>query len=182
MFGVRCWVFGDEVDAGVDPTPSVRHAPFPSMAAQTTTSRDGDPVKQFSVYTENRVGRLFDLTTLLKAHNVHIMAITTLDTTESAIVRLVVDDPDKARELMVNNDFPYTECDVVAVEIEGEADLKAVLSALLEAEINIHYVYSFIKRPEGKAALLFNIEDADIAAQSLTKRGLKVLSQRDISR
>ena len=55
-------------------------------------------------------------------------------------------------------------------------------NALLEAEINIHYVYSFIKRPEGKAALLFNIEDADIAVQSLTKRGLKVLSQRDISR
>ena len=71
---------------------------------------------------------------------------------------------------------------MTAVEIDGEADLKAVLSALLEAEINIHYVYSFIKRPEGKSALLLNIEDADIAAQSLTKRGLKVLSQRDISR
>jgi hypothetical protein len=152
------------------------------MASSTTTSRDGDPVKQFSVYTENRVGRLFDLTTLLKTHNVHIMAITTIDTTESAIVRLVVDDPDKARELMVNNDFPYTECDVTAVEIDGEADLKAVLSALLEAEINIHYVYSFINRPKGKSALLLNIEDADIAAQSLTKRGLKVLFQRDISR
>jgi len=71
---------------------------------------------------------------------------------------------------------------VTAVEISGEADLKAVLSALLEAEINIHYVYSFIKRPEGKSALLFHIEDADIAAQSLTKCGLKVLSQRDIAR
>jgi hypothetical protein len=152
------------------------------MAAQTSTSLPGDPVKQFSVYTENRVGRLFDLTTLLKTHNVHIMAITTLDTTESAIVRLVVDDPDKARELMVNNDFPYTECDLTAVEISDEGDLKAVLCALLEAEVNIHYVYSFIKRPDGKSALAFNIEDADIATQSLVKRGFKVLSQRDISR
>jgi hypothetical protein len=152
------------------------------MAAQTRTSASGDTVKQFSVYTENRVGRLFDLTTLFKTHDVHIMAITTIDTTESAIVRLIVDDPDKARELMVNNDFPYTECAVTAVEIDGEADLKAVLSALLEAEINIHYVYSFIKRPGDKSALVLNIEDADIAAQSLTKRGIKVLSQRDISR
>ncbi|MGA3006793.1 MAG: acetolactate synthase [Opitutaceae bacterium] len=152
------------------------------MAVPTTTSLSGDPVKQFSVYTENRVGRLFDLTTLLKAHNVHIVAFITLDTTDSAIVRIIVDDPDKTRELLINNDFPYTECDVTVVEIGGEADLKAVLSAFLEAEINIHYVYSFIKRPEGKSALAFNIEDADIAAQSLSKRGLKVLSQRDISR
>ena len=152
------------------------------MAAPTSKSLSGDPVKQFSVYTENRVGRLFDLATLFATHNVHIMAITTLDTTDSAIVRLIVDDPDRARELMVNNDFPYTESDILTVEIAETADLKTVLSILFEVEINIHYVYSFLKRPEGKSALALNIEDPDIAAQALAKRGIKVLSQRDISR
>ena len=152
------------------------------MAAATSTSLATDPVKQFSVFTANRVGRLFDLTALLKNNNVHVMAITVLDTTDSAIVRLVVDDPDKARELMVNNDFPYTECDVLAVEIKDEADLKDVLASLLEAEINIHYVYSFIKRPEGNAALAINAEDTDVAAQTLATHGFKVLTQRDISR
>jgi hypothetical protein len=146
------------------------------------TSIASDPVKQFSVFAENRVGRLYDLTALLKKHNVHIMAITTLDTTDSTILRLVVDDPDKAREIMVNNDFPYSECDVLAVEISDEGDLNTVLSALFEAEINIHYIYSFIKRPEGKCALALNIEDADVAAQCLSNRGFKVLTQRDISR
>ncbi len=141
-----------------------------------------DPVKQFSVFTENRVGRLSDLTTLLKANDVHIMALTVLDFTDTTILRLVVDDNDKARELMVNNDFPYTECDVVAVEINDEADLKEVLAALLEAEINIHYVYSFIKRPEGRAALVLNIEDPDVAAQSLNNHGFRVLTQSDIAR
>ena len=146
------------------------------------TSNASDPVKQFSVFAENRVGRLYDLTVLLKTHNVHIMAVTTLDTTDSTILRVIVDDPDKARELMINNDFPYSECDVLAVEITDESELNNVLSALFEAEINIHYVYSFIKRPEGKSALALNIEDADVAAQSLGKRGFKVLTQRDISR
>ena len=141
-----------------------------------------DPVKQFSVFAENRVGRLYDLTALLKNNNVHVMALTVLDTTDSSILRLIVDDPDKARELMINNDFPYTEVDVLAVEISDESELKDVLAALLEAEINIHYVYSFIKRPEGKSALAFNIEDADVAAQSLNSRGVKILTQRDISR
>ena len=141
-----------------------------------------DPVKQFSVFTENRVGRLSDLTSLFKANDVHVVALTVLDFTDTTILRFVVDDNDKARELMVNNDFPYTECDVVAVEINDEADLKEVLAALLEAEINIHYVYSFIKRPEGRSALVLNIEDPDVAAQSLNNHGFKVLTQSDIAR
>jgi hypothetical protein len=141
-----------------------------------------DPVKQFSVFTENRVGRLSDLTSLLKTNDVHIMALTVLDFTDTTILRLVVDDNDKARELMVNNDFPYTECEVLVVEINDEGDLREVLAALLEAEINIHYVYSFIKRPDGKSALVLNIEDQDVAAQSLNNHGFKVLTQSDIAR
>jgi len=141
-----------------------------------------DPVRQFSVFAENRVGRLFDLTSMLKSQQVHIMAITVLDTTDSAIVRLIVDDPDKARELMVNNDFPYTECRVLAVELEDESDLREILAALFEAEINIRYIYSFIKRPGGKCAVVINAEDDDVAAQALSRRKFKVLTQRDISR
>ncbi len=141
-----------------------------------------DPVKQFSVFAENRVGRLYDLTKLLKENNVHVIAVTVLDTTDSSILRLIVDDPEKARELMINNDFPYTECTVLAVEIRDESDLQGVLAALLEAEINIHYIYSFIKRPEGKSALVLNIEDMDVAAHALGTRGYKTISQSDISR
>jgi hypothetical protein len=147
-----------------------------------TSSASNDPVKQFSVFTENRVGRLHELTALLKQNDVHVMAITVLDTVDSAIVRLVVDDPDKARELMVNNDFPYTETSLLAIEITDESDLKGVLAALVEAEINIHYIYSFIKRPAGKSALAISVEDADIAAQAISRRGFTVLNQSDISR
>jgi hypothetical protein len=154
---------------------------FTSMAGLNTTNAV-DPVKQFSVFAENRVGRLFDLTSLLKEHNVHIMALTVLDTTDSAIMRMIVDDPDKARELMVNNDFPYVECEVLAVEVPNEAHLKSVLAALLEAEINLHYVYSFLKRPGDKLALVLNVEEAETAAQALNGRGFKVLTHHDIAR
>lgn len=152
------------------------------MAEESSTAIATDPVKQFSVFAENRVGRLYDFTALLKQHNVHVMAMSVLDTTDSAIMRVVVDDPEKARELMIANAFPYAETEILAVEITDESDLKGVLSALLEAEINIHYLYSFIKRPEGKAALAINAEDIDIAAQSVNRRGFRVLTQRDISR
>jgi len=151
------------------------------MAAQTSTSSN-DPVKQFSVFVENRVGRLHDLTGVLKFNNVHVIAITVLDSTDSAIVRFIVDDPDKAVELMINNDYPYTECDVLAVEIADESELKGVLDAMFEAEINVHYIYSFIKRPDLKSALALNVEDPDVAAQALSQRGFRVLTQHDIAR
>lgn len=151
------------------------------MAAQIATTPN-DPVRQFSVFAENRLGRLHDLTSLFKEHHVHIMGITVMDMTDSAIVRCIVDDPDQARELMINNDFPYVECDVLAVEITDESELKGVLAALFEAEINVHYVYSFIKRPEGRAGLAIKTEDDEIAAQAMGKRGFRMLTQRDISR
>jgi hypothetical protein len=151
------------------------------MTAQTSTTPK-DPVKQFSVFAENRVGRLYDLTSVLKSNNVHVIAITVLDTTDSSIIRFVVDDPDKARELMVSNDFPYGECNVLAVEIGDESEMSAILAALLEAEINIHYIYSFIKRPGDRSALAINAEDPETAAQALANRGFRILQQSDISR
>lgn len=151
------------------------------MATKTSITPPA-PVRQFSVFAENRLGRLYDLIGLLKKHNVHVMAITVLDTTDSAIVRFVVDDPDRTRELLVNNDFPYVECSVLAVEIADESQLQGILAALFEAEINIHYIYSFLKRPDGKCAVAINAEDDEVAAQALSTCGLRVLSQRDISR
>ena len=147
-----------------------------------STSIARDPVKQFSVFAENRVGRLYDLTNVLNSHNVHIIALTVLDTTDSAIFRIIVDDPDRARELLINNDLPFTETTVLALEFSGEHRVKHVLAALLEAEINIHYVYSFLIRPMDRAGLVISAEDIDVAAQALNHSGFRVLTQADISR
>jgi len=152
------------------------------MASAPGTSIAADPVRQFSVFAENRVGRLNELISLLNVNEVHVMALTVLDTIDTAIIRFVVDDMEKARELMGAHGFAYHETEILAVEIGLEADIKGVLSALLEAEVNIHYIYSFVKRPEGRGALVLNVEDPDVAAQSLNHRGFKVLTQRDIAR
>lgn len=150
--------------------------------SDTATPIAVDPVKQFSVFIPNRVGKLYDLSVLFAKHNVHIMAMTTLDTTDCAIDRLIVDDPDRARDLMATNKFSFTECDVIAVQITEESQLREVLKILLTVEINIHYLYAFLVRPEGKSALALNVEDTDLATSALNTRGFKVLTQRDISR
>jgi hypothetical protein len=150
--------------------------------SDTATPVAADPVRQFSVFIPNRVGQLYDLTALLAKHNVHIMAMTTLDTTDCAIDRLIVDDPDRARELMAATNFAFTECDVLAVEITDESQLKGVLGALLTVEVNIHYLYAFLVRPEGKSAVALNVDDTDLATSALNTAGFAVLNQRDISR
>ncbi len=141
-----------------------------------------DPVKQLSIFMENKVGRLSDIFRLFDASAIHVMALTTLDTTDCAITRVVVDDPQKAKELLWEHEVAFSESEVLAVEIAGEHDVNRVLTSLLQTEINIHYIYAFVSRPNGRSALAMSIEDIDLAVHILNTHNIRVLSQRDISR
>ena len=152
------------------------------MTEQTIQARGGDPVKQFSVFTANRLGRLYDLSKLLGTHNVHVLALTVLDTTDSSILRLVVDDPEKARGLLHEHGFAFTESHVLVVEVDSAMALNGLMSALLEAELNINYLYSFIPHPRGKSLLALSMEDNEMAAHVLHHHQFRVLNQSDISR
>ena len=149
--------------------------------AETTKARRSDQVVQFSVFTPNRLGRLHDLIRLFTARNVHVLALMVLDTTDSAIIRLVVDDPDRARELLVHEGFPFTESYLVTVEVDPTS-LTRLMAALLEAELNINYLYSFIPQPQGKSIVALSVEDNNLAEQALRRHQFRTLRQSDISR
>jgi len=152
------------------------------MAEKTARGGRVERVRQFSVFTANRLGRLHDLIALLGSREVHVLALTVLDTTDSAIIRLVVDDPDAARELLVEQGFAFTESDLVVVEVDSATELGRLMAASLEAELNINYLYSFITHPQGKSMLALSIEDNEVAEQVLRKHQFRVLKQSDISR
>jgi hypothetical protein len=151
------------------------------MPTETTRAGRPDPVTQFSIFTPNRLGRLHDLISLLGTQGVHILALMVLDTTDSAIIRLVVDDPERARGLLVREGFPFTESRLVVVEV-NPTDLNRLMAALLEAELNINYLYSFIPHPEGKSLLALSMEDNDLAEQALHRQRFRTLRQTDVSR
>jgi hypothetical protein len=153
-----------------------------ASAAKAIPAREPNAVKQFSVFTANRLGRLHDLVALLASHNVHVLAVTILDTTDSAIIRLVTDDPDQARELLRMNEFAFTESNLLVVELASATELGGLMSALLEAEININYMYSFIPHPQGKSMLALSMEDYDMAEKVLARHQFRVLRQADVSR
>ena len=152
------------------------------MSVSTISARESDLVRQFSVFTANRLGRLHDLIALLSSHNVHVLALTILDTTDSAIIRIVTDDPERARELLRENDFPFNESDLLVVQFDSATDLNKLMTALLEAEINVNYLYSFIPHPQGKSMLALSMEDNEIAQKVLQRHQFRILKQSDISR
>jgi len=110
-----------------------------------------------------------------------VLALMVLDTTDSSIIRVVVDDPDSARELLQREAFPFTESKLVVVEV-SPTDLRGLMSALLEAELNINYLYSFIPHPEGKSVIGLSVEDNELAEQTLRRHQFRTLHQSDISR
>lgn len=153
------------------------------MPEQTIEGLRADPVQQFSVFTPNKLGRLHDLIALFGRHQVHVLALTVLDTTDSAVLRLVVDDPDRARALLAEQGFPFTQTEVVVVvEVDSDTKLQGVLTALIEAEININYLYSFIILPGFRSLLALSLEDREVATQALQRHQFKVLNQSDLSR
>jgi hypothetical protein len=152
------------------------------MASTLTRKSRGGIVQQFSVFAENKVGRLNDLISLLAGKDVHVLAVCLVDTTDSTIIRLVVDYPEVAAPLLTQNGFAHSKVEVLAVEIETEAQLKHVTCALVQAEINIHYIYPFLMRPHGKTGLVIHLEDHELAVDVLKRNQLTVLSQTDLAR
>jgi len=140
------------------------------------------PVIQFSIHADNKVGRLNELVGLLSVHEVHIVALSILDTTDSSIIRIIVDYPEEAQKLLIEHQFSFVQSELVAVELASEAQIKTVTCALVQAEINIHYIYPFLIRPNGRYALAISLEDNDLAADTLQRHQLAIIGQGDIAR
>lgn len=152
------------------------------MAATTLQHPGAEPVIQFSLFVANKLGRIHDLSSLLTQQGIHILALTVLDTTDSAILRLVVDDPGKTRDLLTEQGFSFTETPILVAEVDVETRLGVALAALLEAEINIHYIYAFMALPAGRPLLALNLEYPEVAAEALRRHQIRVLNQADLSR
>lgn len=150
---------------------------------QIAEKLDGPIVRQFSVFLSNKVGALLDIVKMLNEQNVVVLALNVQDSADSAIVRLVVSDPEQVQELFAIHDIPFSTCELVVAELkEGASQLGKVLVGLLMAEVNLHGSYSLLSRPRGNAALALHVEDNECASAVLRSHGFRILSQADISR
>jgi len=153
------------------------------MSAAITEKRSSPLVRQFSVFLQNKVGALLEIVKLLNENNIVVLALSIQDSSESAIGRMIVSDPERTSELFEENDIPHSDCVMMVVELEeGPGDLANVLAALLMAEVNIFFSYPLLIRPRGKAILALHLDDIECATSVLLGEGFKLLTQGDLSR
>jgi hypothetical protein len=156
---------------------------MPFESSQTTEKLGGTRVTQFSIFLSNRVGALLHVVKLLNEQHVHVLAVNVQDSADTAIVRVVVSDPESVQTLFLENAVPFSVCDLVVVELkEGATELGRLLAALLAAECNIFGSYALLTRPRGRTALALHVEDNDCAVSVLQSQQFTILGQSDISR
>ena len=138
-------------------------------------------IRQFTVFLENRVGRLGMLVRALEEGVSKIVAISIEESADSALVRLICSEPDRGRAVLQEAGFSFSESEVLAVELprRNKQPLIAICSALLAAEINIHYAYPLLTRPRGPALALY-VEDPTLAAQLLIRKGFTLIGESDL--
>jgi hypothetical protein len=111
-----------------------------------------------------------------------IVAMTVIDSSDCAIIRMVPADPERAYEIFKQADLPFSESDLLVVTLpEGTQPLLQICRALLEAEISIHYTYPLLLGHLGKGALAIHVEDIDTAAAHLQQNCFSLLSENDLS-
>lgn len=146
--------------------------------------REVQKIYQLSVFLENRVGVLLQLSKLLDLSGLHICAVSIVDTADTAIVRLVVDNVAKAKRILKERGLSCYETELIGVQLPlGEGiDISSVLGILLRAEINIHYVYALIIRIDDRPVLALHVDHPDLAARILLEHGLEIVGQDEIRR
>ncbi|MBZ3935419.1 ACT domain-containing protein [Methanimicrococcus blatticola] len=137
-------------------------------------------IKQISLFSENKPGRLAKIADVLGKENINIRAFTIAESGDFGIVRLVVDHPDQAHDVLKREGFTVSETDVVGIEINDEpGSMKDVAELFAEGNINIDYAYAFIGRNQ-KAVLIVRVSDLESALSFLKTKGVSLLEINDL--
>lgn len=134
-------------------------------------------VEQISVFLENKAGRLAEVTRILSEAGVNIRALSLADTSDFGILRLIVNDNNKAKEVLRAHGFTVGKTDVVAVEVEDRpGGLCKILDILDEAGVNVEYMYAFVQQSGDNAVIIFRFDNLDEAVRILTEKGVTVIN------
>ena len=137
-------------------------------------------LEQLSIFLENRVGRLAEITGTLKNSGVDMKAISLADTSEFGILRLIVDKHDIAKAALKEKGYTVGSTSVVAVEVpHTPGGLDSIVQMLGEGGINIEYMYGF-PLMEKRAIMVFRMDNTEKALEVFQKRGIHVLSNEDV--
>ena len=138
-------------------------------------------VEQISVFLENKSGRLAEVTELLADNGINLRALSLADTADFGILRLIVNDIDKAKSVLKSGGFTVGRTEVLAVEVpDRPGGMAGILAVLGENSINVEYMYAFVQKEGEHAVIIFRFDDLDAAISALQAKGVRILSSQEV--
>ena len=133
-------------------------------------------IHQLSLFLENQPGKAVEPCRLLARAGVNIRTLTIADTQQFGILRLIVSDWEKGRELLQQAGYVVNVTEVVAVEVDDRpGGLASLLETLAASGVNIEYMYAFTFGRENRAVMVFRFDRTDEAIEHLRAAGVNVL-------
>jgi hypothetical protein len=133
-------------------------------------------IKQISVFLENKSGRLVRVAQVLGDAKINIRGLSIADTADFGILRIIVDQPDKAIVELKDKGIMATVTEVIAMEVpDNPGGLATILSYMQDAGINIEYIYSFIEKPTNNALIMMRVEKIPDAIAVLEKHNIPIV-------
>lgn len=155
------------------------HGDFPGPS--TMRGRGWPSLRQFIVFLENRVGRLHDLLRHVERYDLKVMGLCIVDSADFAVVRIILHDTERARELFMRSKFTVIESDILGVVLpDSYQPFLDVFSALMSAEINISYAYPILYRRDNHGALALHVDNLDQGCHVLQSKGCTLVTEDDL--
>ncbi|MDR1159387.1 MAG: ACT domain-containing protein [Syntrophomonadaceae bacterium] len=132
--------------------------------------------KQISIFLENKSGKLSQATRVLGDAGINIRAFTIADTSDFGILRIIVNDPDRANTILKTQNFTVSVTEVIAVQLpDTPGSLADIIEAISQENLNIEYLYAFVGSNSSDALVIFKVDDIEKAKNALRKKDIKYL-------
>ena len=138
-------------------------------------------VTQVSVFLENKPGHLQNILKILANEDINIITLTIAETSDFGILRMIVNKPEKARDILKSHQITCSVTDVLGIEIDDKpGSLYTALDTFARHDLNIEYMYAFTEKINDKAVMIFRFDDIEAAKGALKEAGYNIVRKIDI--
>ncbi len=137
-------------------------------------------IKQISLFLENKKGRLAHVCRAMGEEGINIRALSIADTTDFGVLRLIVDDPQKAEAQLKARGFSVTITDVVGIKVaDRPGGLAEALDFLDDADVSVEYMYAFLGKCGDQAMVILRLNDTAKGLTVLTNSGIEIMEEAE---
>ncbi|MBR5570670.1 MAG: ACT domain-containing protein [Oscillospiraceae bacterium] len=138
-------------------------------------------VYQISVFLENRAGQLAEISGILAKNDIDLRAISIAETADYGVLRMIVDDAQKATGILMEHGYLMSMTPVLVVSVpDVPGGIAPVLAAMAEGNIDIEYMYSLFTHIAGKAYIVFRVAEAEKFINLLSTHGITPATSEEL--